>query len=279
MDEETITYLLLSMVVPLAALSFIPELGKGAFAILAALITLAGIAAILIMNWADFVLFSLVTTIFNVTFQPAGGYKIVKTQDAIVKNVNGLYYATGFVTANLFSYVFKQEEAVDQASEDARLIGAPDAWERAVMSISYPFKFHVLSTGLDVQKVRDELEGKRSYQEFQMSRAMQNASTNDMTITDLQRKINVLQTQINRISQGEKPIATIMYAETTAIGISEKAALDALTGQVSGLQVALGALDVDLIRVIGRELYTLFSFNFGLPTGNEEIASYFNQES
>jgi hypothetical protein len=279
MDEETIVYLMFSLLVPIVSLAFVPELGKGVFGLLSAILILLGIAAILIMNWADFVLFSLVTTIFNVTFQPAGGYKIIKTQDAIVKDVNGLYYATGFVTANLFGYVFKQEEAVDQVSEDAKLIGAPDAWERAVMSIGYPFKFHVLSTGLDVQKVRDELEGKRSYQEFQMSRAMQSTGSNDIAITDLQRKINVLQTQINRISQGEKPIATIMYAETTAIGISEKAAIDALTGQINGLQVALGALDVDLIRVVGRELYTLFNFNFGLPTSEEEIASYFNQES
>jgi len=70
-----------------------------------------------------------------------------------------------------------------------------------------------------------------------------------------------------------------MYVETTAIGISEKAALDALSSQIDALQVALGSLDVDLIRVIGRELHTLFNFNFGLPTMSEEISSYFNQES
>lgn len=279
MDEETVAYLLFSLLVPLMAFSFIPELGKGVFGVIATVIILLGIAAILVMNWADFVLFSLVTRLLNITFQPAGGYKIIRTQDAIVKNVSGLFYATGFITANLFSYVFKQEEVEDLASGEVKLTGAPDAWERAVMSIGFPFKFHVLSTGLDVQKVRDELEGKRSYQEFQMSRALQNTSANEMTITDLQRRINVLQTQINRISQGEKPIATIMYVETTAIGISEKAALDALSGQISGLQVALGALDVDLVRVIGRELHTLFNFNFGLPTTSEEIASYFNQQS
>ena len=38
-------------------------------------------------------------------------------------------------------------------------------------------------------------------------------------------------------------------------------------------------MDVDLTRVVGRELHTLFSFNFELPTSIEETSSYFNQQS
>lgn len=276
MDEQTVAYLLFSMIVPLISFSFLPELGRGIFGIIAVALTLLGVVLILIMNWADYVLFSLITDILNITFRPASGYKIVRTQDAVVKEVSGLFYATGFITSNLFPYVFKQEE---ETLDNTKLISAPDTWERAVMSLGFPFKFHVLSTGLDVQKVRDELEGKRSYQEFQMSRALQSGSANEVTITELQRKINVLQAQIDRISQGEKPIATLMYIETTAIGVSEKAALDVLSAQIKSLQIALGSLDVNLARVIGRELHTLFKFNFALPTDRDEIASYFNQQS
>ena len=277
MDEKSIAYLLFTMIVPLMAFSFLPQIATGIFQLVAIGIILIGIAAILIMNWADFVLFSFVANMLNITFQPASGYKIVRTQDSIVKEVNGLFYATGFITGNLFPYVFKQE--AEETMDEAKMLAAPDVWERAIMSINFPFKFHVFSSGLDVQKVRDELEGKRSYQEFQKSRAMQSASTNEMTMTELQRKINVLQAKINRISQGEKPIATLMYLETTAIGVSEKAALDTLSSQIKSLQIALGALDIDLTLVVGRELYTLFKFNFGLPTSAEEVASYFDQQS
>lgn len=276
-DEKSVAYILFSMLVPLISLSFLPDLGKGVFSIIALAFILLSVGAIVILNWADFILFAFITNVFNITFQPASGYKIIKTQDAIIKEVNGLFYATGFLAANLFAYVFKQESA--ETSDDAKMMSAPETWERAIMSLVFPFKFHVLSSGLNVQGVRDELEGKRSYQEFQMSRALQTGSANDVTITEFQRKINVLQTQIDRISEGEKPIATIMYVETAAIGVSEKAALDALTAQIKSLQIALGSMDVDLVRVVGRELYTLFRFNFGLPTDIEEITSYFNQQS
>lgn len=147
------------------------------------------------------------------------------------------------------------------------------------MNLSFPFKYHVLSSGLDVQQVRDELEGKRSFQEFQLSRAMQSSSANEVVLTDIRRKINVIQAQIDRISQGERPIATLMYLETTAVGVSEKAALDALSTQLRSLQISMGALDVDLTRLVGRELYTLFRFNFALPTSFGEIAMQFDQQS
>ena len=278
MDEESMAYLLFSMLIPIAALVLLPELGSGAFILIAVALILLSIAAILVINWVDFVLFSLVTNLLNITFQPASGYKIVRTQDAIMKEVNGLFYTTGFISANLFAYVFKQE-ASEAETDETKFINAPGAWERAIMSLGFPFKFHVLSSGLDVQKVRDELEGKRSYQEFQMSRAMQGGNANEVTITELQRTISVLQAQINRISEGEKPIATIMYVETTAIGVSEKAALDALEAQIKSLQVSLGSMDVDMTRIVGRELHTLFDFNFRLPTSREETSSYFNQQS
>ncbi len=277
MDEEAIMYLALTALVALIVLLILPSFGGGIFSILAALIALATIGLIIMLNWADFVVFPLVTNMLGVTFQPARDYRIVKTQDAVLKNVSGLYYATGYLTANLFPYVFKLEAR--QEEEDAKLLAAPDTWERAIMNIDFPFKFHVVSSGLDVQNVRDELEGKRSYQEFQLSRAMQSSNVSETAVTDLRRKINVLQTKIDRISQGEKPIATVMYIETTAVDISEKAAIDRLAAQVKSLQVALSGLDVQLTRVAGRELYSLFRFNFSLPTQYAELATYFDRQS
>lgn len=276
MDEEGIMYLVFSLLVPLVTLSALPAFGGGVFTYIAMAIVLVGVALILMLNWVDFMVFSMVSNILNISFQPAAGYTLVKGQDSILKDVNGLYYATGFVTGNLFGYTFK-EEVGETGNDPTVLANAPEKWERAIIGLGFPFKYHVLSAGLDVQKVRDDLEGKRSYKEYQLSRAYTNAA-NEVTITDLQRRISVIQEKIDRISQGERPIATIMYVETTAIGISEKAALDALDAQIKALQVSLSSLDVDLIRVVGRELYTLFKFNFSLPTSVEELSSGFDQQ-
>ncbi|HVC58609.1 MAG TPA: hypothetical protein VND15_04000 [Candidatus Acidoferrales bacterium] len=275
MDEEGVMYLVFALLMPLIGFTILPSFGKGGFAIVAAALLILDVILVMLMNWADFILFPLVTNLLGITFQPAAGYKIVKGQDSILKEINGLYYATGFVTGNLFGYSFKQETALQD--EQGKMIQAPDTWERGVMSIDFPFKFHVIAAGLDSQKVRDEFEGKRSYQEFQLSRALQGGG-NEVTITDIQRKINIFQTKIDRLSQGERPLASVMYFETTAIGVSEKAALDSLTSQIKSLQISMGSMDIDLARVQGRELYTLFKFNFGLPTSFEEMALYFDQQ-
>jgi hypothetical protein len=99
-----------------------------------------------------------------------------------------------------------------------------------------------------------------------------------MAVTDIQRKIRTLQTQIDRIAQGEKPIASLMYVETTAVGVSEKAAVDLLSEQLRELQVSLSVLDLQMSRIVGRELYTIFRFNFAVPLSEASIASEFDRQ-
>ncbi len=275
-DEESIIYLVFSLIVLVIAIVLVQSLGKGLYTDIAIALIALTLIFILGMNWSDFIIVPAVTSMMGMTFQPAKNYLINKKQNAVIKNVNGLYYATGYVTANLFAYTFKEESAPE--GDELKLAQAPEILERAVMSMQFPYKFHVLSCGLDVQKVRDELEGKRSFQEFQLSRAMQGGA-NEMTIADLQRKVNMLQTKMDRVSQGEKPIATLMYLETTAIGVTEKAATDALDTQVKQLQIGLSSQDVQLNRIVGRELYTLFRYGFSLPTPYAEIAEMFDQQS
>ena len=69
-----------------------------------------------------------------------------------------------------------------------------------------------------------------------------------------------------------------MYIETTAIGVSEKAALDALTQQINDIRVSFSSMDVDMNRVMGRELYNLFNFSFALPTTLDQLSSYFDTQ-
>ncbi len=276
MDETKVIYLLFCLIILLLGFFALSALGKGILHTIGLILLILAAIFILSMNWADARIFSTITSIFGITFQPSKDYTINKQQNTVIKNVNGIFYATGFMTANLFSYTFREENAPED--DEDKMINAPDMWERMVMNLNFPFKFHVLASGLDVQQIRDELEGKRSYQEFQLSRAMQN-NANEVTITDLQRTMSIIQAKIDRISQGEKPIATLMYVETTAIGVSEKAALDALEGQINQLKLSFSAMDVETVRIIGRELYSLFNFNFTLPTSYKELASMFDGQS
>ncbi len=278
MDPEAIEYLTFTLLIIMMVVAMSKAFGGGIFTIIAIIISLIAAVMILLLNFADYLIFPVITKALNISFYPAKNYKIVKTQDTILKNVGGLYYATGFVTMNLFSFSFKEENIPDIAEEQQKLLEAPDSWEKAVMNLTFPFKFHVFSVSLPVQNIRDELEGKRSFQEFEMSKAQKADHPDQMSITEIQRKIDVIKARVDRISQGEKPVATLMYIETTAVGVSEKAALDLLSEQIKQLQLGFSYLDVELSRIVGRELYILFKFNFSLPLTFQDVAQYFDQQ-
>ncbi|MDE1846776.1 MAG: hypothetical protein KGH52_01825 [Candidatus Micrarchaeota archaeon] len=275
MDEETIVYIGITGIVGLIAILFAGNYGYlGAFAIVLALVA---IILIILLNYADFLLFPIFTTILQIKTVPAKNYFIPKDQKAVVKNINGLYYATGYLTANIYGYILQAEKM--EAEEEMKLASAPDKWERIVMNVHFPFKFHMLTYAKELQEYREDLEGKRGFLEFQLSREMRSGNPNQLTIDDFQRRIAILQTRIDRLSGGERPVGSVMYIETIAVGVSEKAAVDALTGQINQLETVFNSLDVSITRVVGRELDILFKFGHFIPTTPGELEALFNMQT
>ena len=66
----------------------------------------------------------------------------------------------------------------------------------------------------------------------------------------------------------------MLYFESTAVGISEKDALDALTNQLNQIQTIFNGFDLSIIRVVGREMYLLFKLNYTLPNIEELKAEF-----
>ncbi|MEM3781467.1 MAG: hypothetical protein QXT43_00690 [Candidatus Micrarchaeaceae archaeon] len=261
MDSNTVFYLaacsLIAILVAAAASSY------GQAAILIVALSILAILLFFIINYADFLLFPLFTILFNIKQVPAKDYYIPKANNAIIKYVNGIYYATGYLTANIYNYVFSVEQV--QEGEDALLAEGPSNWERIVQNIGFPFKYNIVHYSEDLQKFRDELEAKRGSLEFQLSREMSATNPSQLTIENLQRRINILQARIDRLSSGERPINALMYIESTAVGVSEKEALDALSAQLEHLKTVFGGFDLSITRVVGRELYLLFQMNYAIP--------------
>ncbi len=276
MDPEKLLYLMFTGVIILIAFS-ISSMFTGFYYPLAIIFISITALFVFFIGLADAVIFPLMMSALGITFQIAKDYKISRSQKEIIKTVGGLHYATGYVTANLFPYTFKLETA--PMEDETKLMNAPVNWERAVSTLNFPWKYHILSSGLDVQRVRDEFEGQRSFQEFQMSRAMQSTTPNELAIEQLQRKINMIQAKMDRISQGEQPIATLMYIEVSAVGVSEKAATDNLNSEIASIKTAFSSFDVQLSRIDGRELFVLFKTNFSLPLSLEDVAADFDQQS
>ena len=235
----------------------------GPFGPAAAILATMTLVALFVVNYADFLVFPAITNLLRIRMIPAKNYYIPKENNCVIKYINSLYYATGYLTANIYNYVFEAESI--QEGEDAKLAEAPEKWERIVMNAGFPFKYNIIAVAQDVQKYRDELEGRRGVFEFQLSHEMGSQAPSQLTIDSLQRKMNMLDARIGRLSGGERPLDSIMYVETTAVGISEKEAADALTNQLNHLQTLCSAFDLGITRVVGREMYHLFTFNYVLP--------------
>jgi hypothetical protein len=274
-DIEKLIYLIFTLMVIVIAFTLSSSF-KGIANFIALIFIILSAVMVLAFGLGDTFVFPVLMSTLGVTFTVAKDNSMTKKEDAIIKNVGGLTYATGFITANLFQYTFKEE--VTQQEDEMKLIQGPSNWERAISALKFPWKYNIVSVGLDVQKVRDDLEGKRSFQQFQLARLMQSSNPGQNAIEEIQRNINIIQAKMDRISQGEKPIATLMYVETTAVGVTEKAAMDQLETQIRAIQIGFSSQDVQLMRVVGRELYTLFRYGFSVPTTFGEIADMFDQQ-
>ncbi len=260
-DEESIMYLGITGIIVLIII--FTSTSFGSLRLVVIVLSLLAMCLILMIEYLDYLIVPQFTSILGIRQVPAKNYVITKKQDAIVKEVSGVYYAIGYVTANIYKYVFEAE--VIQEGEGSKMASAPDTWERVAMSIKFPFRFHLVSMTQDVQAYRDTLEGKRSFLEFSLGKETTSGNPSPTAIQDLQRRINVLQTRIDRISAGERPVFSLMYVETIAVGVSEKEALDALTGQINQLVTTFNAFDLSTTRIVGREIYELFKLNYVMP--------------
>lgn len=274
MDLETVIYLGASAVMATVVIT-----GAANAGVLAGVVAVLGVVILLLvflLNFADFLIFPLVAKYLNVEVMLSKDHRVPSSQNCVIKYVNGLYYATGYLTANVYKYVFSAESA--SLGDEQGLSEASEKWERVVMNTKFPFKFNLISVPEEVQKYREELEGQRGFFEFQLSKESSASNPNQLTITDLQRKINIVQTKIDRISSGELPTYSVMYVETTAVGVSEKEAMDLLSEQLGHLQTVLNAFDLSITRIVGREMHILHGLNYRLMSF-DEMAHHFQPQN
>ncbi len=136
MDQNTIIHLAISGVIIILVVANSASLGIFTFVMIG--IALLAAIVVLLLSFADYLVFPAITRLFKINTIPFKNHMIPPDQDAVVKYVNGVYYATGFLTANIYNYVFAAESV---GEDQGPLILAPERWEKATMNIHFPFKF------------------------------------------------------------------------------------------------------------------------------------------
>jgi len=238
--------------------------GLGSLAILAIFMSfMCAIFSVLVYQ-IGFLILPFVTKFLKVSEVRVGGFEIPPSQDVIIKNVGGVYYATVFIYSR-----FYQSAAVGVQEQEAPYM---DLWERAVASLNFPFKFSLITYIEDLVKFREDVETNRAAAQLKLGREREKPRPDAITVDKWEREVAKQNEVLARLSAGEKPLGIIMYAMTTAIGVSAEAAMATAKSQANELKATFSnALNIEMLTLIGEDLKKCFEWEVIIPPSPKDL--------
>lgn len=253
----------------IASSLFITGLGWLMLPVALIVIVLTGISALVFT--IGYAVLPMVTKFLKVTEIRAGGYEIPPTQDLIIKNVGGIYYASIFLYARIF-----EAPVTAGAAEVARITEEEspymDLWERAISNIKFPFKTCMLLYVEDLTKYREEIQTKRATAQLRLGREKERPNPDPLVIDRWEREITRQDELLAKLASGEKPMGLVTYLVTTALGVTKEAAAAQVKTQANELRsVVSNALNLDMVVLTGEDMKKCFDWEFAIPPTPKDL--------
>ena len=211
-----------------------------------------------------FIVLPLITKILKVREVRTGGFEIPPSQDVILKNVGGVYYAAEFLYARLF-----ESATVGVQEEQSSYM---DLWERAVSSINFPFKFSLLCYVDNILKFREDVETNRAAAQLKLGREREKPRPDAITIDKWEREVARQNELLARLSSGERPLGSLMYILTIAVGVSPEAATAAVKAQANELKATFSnSLNVEITELKGEDMKKCFEWEVAFPSTIKDL--------
>jgi len=261
------TYTIACIVVGIvgALLAFIGgSAGVGPFALIGGL--LAGLGSLFgVLFWKYGYLFiPLVTERAKIVIMTDTGYEIPPSQDVIVKNAGGVFYASAFLGIKIF------ESATEKSAEEN--LAYTQFFERAISNLKYVTKVAYILFVEDVGEKRKMIETKRAEAQLRLARERDKAQPDVLRMDKLEKEVQVRDAELSRLIKGVKPMGVIAYAQTTAVGLSKDAAIAAARTQANELRTVLAnALNVEVVNLTGDEMLKCFEWEKFFPVTAQEL--------
>lgn len=257
------TYLYAALGVGIVGAIFSLALG-GVFGIIGAIMCFTGtVGAALIWKYG-YIVIPLFTQRTNVILMDKMGYEIPPSQDVIVKNVEGVYYASVFLGIKIF------ESMTEKSTEEA--IAYNQFFERAISNIKHVTKIAYMLYVEDVAQKRRDIEAKRAEAQLRLARERDKPQADALTIDKYEREVAIWDMQLQRIIKGMKPMGVMAYAQTTAVGLSKDAAIASARSQANELRTLLAnALNVEVVHLTGDQMLKCFEWDKFYPTSAKEL--------
>ncbi|MCX8163298.1 MAG: hypothetical protein N3D10_01955 [Candidatus Micrarchaeota archaeon] len=218
---------------------------------------LGGAGAVLFYKYG-YLLIPLFTKRSNIVQIIAGGYEIPPSQDVILKKEGNTYYASAFLGIKLY-------DSTTEKSPQENVIYS-EYFERAISSVRFPVKFSMMVYVIDISHHRRELETKYAEAQLKLSREREKPEPDILKLDRYEKEVAMYEAQINRLVSGYKPMGTIIYAMTTATGLSKEAAIAEVKSQANELKATLAnALNVQVVHLQADEMLKCFEWEHIIP--------------
>jgi len=224
-----------------------------------------GLAVLLSVGLIKFgyVFLPLITKVANINTH-LGEYTIPKSQDVIAKKEGSVYYASAYLGMKIY------EPASEKTTNEN--IQYNEYFERAISSFKHVTKITYMLYAEDVKKKRDSIEARRSEAQLRLNKERQKPNPDVLTIDKYEKTVSYYELQLNRIVRGEKPMAVMAYAMTTATGPSEEAAIAAVRSQASELKTSIAnALNLEVVWLTADEMLKCFEWERFAPITAQEM--------
>jgi len=193
-----------------------------------------------------------------------GGFEIPPSNDVVLKNLGGVYYASKYLGVRIF------ESASEKSMEENMVYS--EYFERAISSVKYVTKFAIMIYMKDISDYRNRIETKHAEAQLRLARERDKPDPDVLRLDRYEKEVAMWENQINKLTRGIKPMGLASYVMTTAVGVSKEAATAAATSQANELKATIAnSLNVQVEMLAGDEMLRCFQWETAIPPTPAEL--------
>ncbi|MFA6214696.1 MAG: hypothetical protein WC717_05465 [Candidatus Micrarchaeia archaeon] len=238
---------------------------NGIIALVSGLLCLAGAMGAVAFYKYGYVLVPLLLQRANVVQLMEGGFEVPASNDVVLKNVGGVYYASKYLGVRIY------ESASEKSTEEN--IVYSEYFERAISSVKYVTKFAIMVYMKDISDHRSRIETKHAEAQLRLARERDKPDPDVLRLDRYEKEVAMWENQINKLTRGIKPMGLVSYVMTTAVGVSKEAAAAAAAAQANELRATISnSLNVQVDLLNGDEMLRCFQWEVMIPPTPSELA-------
>ena len=199
-----------------------------------------------------------------------GGYEVNPAQDAIVKKIGDEFFATSFLHLRMY-------RSTTERTEEENLVYV-DSFERAVSQIKYPVKVGMVLFAKEISKYREDIETRKYEAQLRLQRLRESSEPDVIALDRLEKEVAMWESQLTRISTGERPMGMISYVMVTGTGVTRDAAVAVSKNRAAEVKTLFAnALNVEVEYLYGDDMKRCFEMEFLVPPTTRAIKEKFEE--